>query len=92
MYESTMDGLVHLYPRLAVGGYLIVDDYGCHPGCQQAGLDYRAAWNIEEPISSIDLTGVYWKRTWRPDGKIAGPRRTAGRHSCYARATRRELP
>ena len=28
LYESTMDGLVHLYPRLSTGGYLIIDDFG----------------------------------------------------------------
>ena len=28
LYESTMDGLLNLYPQLSVGGYLIVDDYG----------------------------------------------------------------
>ncbi len=26
LYESTMDGLTNLYPKLSVGGYLIVDD------------------------------------------------------------------
>ena len=27
MYESTMEALVHLYPKLSRGGYSIVDDY-----------------------------------------------------------------
>ena len=62
-YESTMDGLVHLYPKLSVGGYLIVDDYGCVPACRQAVHDYRDAQGITDEICSVDWTGVYWQRT-----------------------------
>lgn len=62
-YESTMDGLVNLYPKLSVGGYLIIDDYGCVPACRQAVHDYRGAHGITEEITSIDWTGVYWQRT-----------------------------
>src|SRR3954470_13125259 len=36
MYESTMDGLVHLYPKLARGGWCIVDDYGAIAACRAA--------------------------------------------------------
>ena len=63
MYESTMDGLTHLYPKLSIGGYLIVDDYGCIPACKQAVIDYRRTNNITEEIREIDWTGVYWQRT-----------------------------
>ena len=62
MYESTMDGLRHLYPKLSVGGYLIVDDFGAVPACKAAVEDYRAEHGIAEPIRQIDWTGVYWKR------------------------------
>ena len=62
MYESTMDGLVNLYPKLSVGGYVIVDDWGAIPACKQAVLDYRKQHNITEEIKEIDWTGVYWKR------------------------------
>jgi hypothetical protein len=61
MYESTMDALVNLYPRLSVGGFLIVDDYGFDP-CRQAVADYRDANGIHEPIESIDWLGAYWRR------------------------------
>jgi hypothetical protein len=63
MYESTMDGLINLYPKLSVGGYLIVDDYGAVPACRQAVHDYRDKHGIEDEIKSIDWTGVYWQRT-----------------------------
>lgn len=62
MYGSTMDALRPLYPKLSVGGYLIVDDYGIVPGCKQAVDEYRAEFGITEPIVDIDGWGVYWRR------------------------------
>lgn len=62
LYESTMDALKHLYPKLSVGGYLLVDDYGGIPACKKAVEDYRAANGIDEEIVSVDWTGVYWQR------------------------------
>ena len=62
MYESTMDGLTHLYPKLSPGGYLIVDDYGPVPACRQAVEDYRQAHRITEPIQQIDWGSVFWQR------------------------------
>jgi O-methyltransferase len=41
-YESTRHELEHLYPRLAVGGVLIVDDYGQYAGARQAVDEYFA--------------------------------------------------
>jgi hypothetical protein len=63
LYESTMDALTALYPRLAIGGYVIVDDYTDIPACRQAVTDYRRRSGISEPIVEIDWTGVYWKKT-----------------------------
>ncbi|MBI4469213.1 MAG: class I SAM-dependent methyltransferase [Acidobacteria bacterium] len=63
MYESTMDALVGLYPKLSPGGYLIVDDYGAVPACRQAVEDYRRAHGIVDHIQTIDWTGVYWTRS-----------------------------
>jgi hypothetical protein len=62
LYESTMDSLVHLYPKLAPGGYVIVDDYGSTPPSAKAVADYRAKHGIDEPIVTIDWTGVYWRK------------------------------
>lgn len=63
MYESTMDALVNLYPKLSRGGYVIVDDYGCYASCRQAIHDYRDANGITDEIHEIDWTGVYWQRS-----------------------------
>lgn len=62
MYESTIVALEALYPKLATGGYLIVDDYGAVRGCRQAVEDYRREHRIVEPLLKIDWTGVYWQR------------------------------
>lgn len=62
MYESTMDALAALYPKLSVGGYVIVDDYALAP-CRKAVEDYRAAAGITDEIRQIDWTGVYWRRS-----------------------------
>jgi O-methyltransferase len=61
MYESTMDALSALYPKLSKGGYLIVDDYEL-PGCKQAVEDYRESNRIKDPILSVDGSAVYWQR------------------------------
>ena len=62
MYESTMDGLTNLYPKLSPGGYLIVDDYGAVPACAKAVSDYRAVHGVTEPIQQIDWVGVFWRK------------------------------
>jgi len=62
MYESTMDTLANLYPKLSKGGYVIVDDYGAIPACSQAVNDYRSANGISEEIRDIDWTGVFWQK------------------------------
>ena len=62
MYESTMDAIVPLYPKLSPGGFVIVDDYGAVPACKRATDDYRAKNGIDTPIQTIDWTGVYWRK------------------------------
>lgn len=60
MYESTMDALTALYPKLSSGGYLIADDYAL-PGCKQAIHDYRKAEGITHEILPIHGSAVYWQ-------------------------------
>lgn len=62
MYGSTMDALVHLYPKLSPGGFVIVDDWGAIPACKQAVLDYRNMNNIDESIRIVDWAGIYWQK------------------------------
>ncbi len=62
LYQSTIEALTNLYPKLAPGGYVIVDDYNDIPACRQAVTDYRDAQGISSPIMQIDWTGIYWRR------------------------------
>jgi hypothetical protein len=62
MYESTMDGLVNLYPKLANGGYVIIDDYHTFPFCKAAVNDYCKLNNLSPSIIEIDGMGVFWRK------------------------------
>lgn len=61
LYESTMDALTNLYPKLSVGGYAIVDDYFL-PQCRKAIHDYRNSNGITDEIIPIDTQSVFWQR------------------------------
>jgi hypothetical protein len=61
MYESTMDAITNLYPRLSPGGFCIIDDYMI-PSCRKAVHDYRETNGIKEPIRPIDSWSVFWRR------------------------------
>jgi hypothetical protein len=63
LYESTWDALVALEPKLAVGGFVIVDDYGSFSQCADAINDYRRERGIDDPIEVIDAGGVYWRKS-----------------------------
>lgn len=56
-YESTRAEMDHLYPRLATGGVLIVDDYGHWEGARRAVEEHFAAHGSPLLLSRIDYTG-----------------------------------
>ena len=62
LYDSTYDALQALYPKLSVGGYTIVDDYGTFVECRQAVHDYLEAINTEVSIQHIDDEAVFWQK------------------------------
>jgi O-methyltransferase len=61
LYESTIQALDALYPRLSPGGFCIIDDYVV-PACRQAVSDYRTEHGITAEIVDIDGTGVLWRK------------------------------
>lgn len=63
LYESTMDALVNLYPKLSPGGYAIIDDYFNAPPCRQAVDDFRRRNGINDEIVTIDWSGAFWQKT-----------------------------
>jgi Macrocin-O-methyltransferase (TylF) len=61
LYGSNIEVLEALYPKVSLGGYVIIDDYGNIPQCRQAIDDYRAAHDITAPLNRIDWAGVWWQ-------------------------------
>jgi O-methyltransferase len=61
LYESTIQALDGLYPRLSPGGFCIIDDYQL-PYCRQAVADYRDKHGITSEIVDIDGSGVLWRK------------------------------
>jgi O-methyltransferase len=64
LYESTIQALESLYPRLAAGGYCIIDDYGVIDSCKAAVTDYRRAHGISDEIIDIDGAGYFWRKSF----------------------------
>jgi O-methyltransferase len=61
LYQSTMDVLRALEPKVSAGGFVIVDDYHGWIPCRQAVDDYRAEGAIAAPIETVDWTAVWWR-------------------------------
>lgn len=62
-YESTHHELVHLYPRLSMGGVLLLDDYGHWRGARQAADEYFNEAGHFPLLNRIDYTGRIAIRT-----------------------------
>lgn len=56
-YESTRHELIHLFPRLSVGGVIIIDDYGYWKGARLATDEYIYQNNVRILLNRIDETG-----------------------------------
>ena len=62
LYESTMDGLQHLYHKLSVGGYTIINDSHGTRDCIIAVDEFRAARNITEDMHRVNGEAVFWQK------------------------------
>lgn len=56
-YESTRHELQHLWPLLAPGGVLIVDDYGHYQGARKAVDEFFAGLASQPLLHRVDYTG-----------------------------------
>jgi O-methyltransferase len=56
-YRSTLHELTQLWPRLAQGGVLIIDDYGYWDGARRAVDEFFGAMGAPPMLSRIDSTG-----------------------------------
>src|SRR5882672_3670580 len=55
-YDSTRHELEHLFPRLAQGGVVIIDDYGHWQGARRATDEFLAEHQIRLLLNRIDYT------------------------------------
>jgi len=62
LYESTIIALDSLYPKLAIGGFVIIDDFNAFQFCKKAVLDYRLANDINENMIEIDKEAIFWRK------------------------------
>lgn len=65
-YKATKLTLEALYGGLAIGGYLISDDYAFLPACRRAIDEFRVEHAIAEPMEQIDYNGVRWRKQEQP--------------------------
>jgi O-methyltransferase len=65
-YESTRHELVYLFPRLSIGGALIIDDYGYWEGARKAVDEYIEENQISVLLNRIDDTGRIAVKTAAP--------------------------
>ena len=61
MYESTIQALESLYPKVIPGGFVIIDDYAIRM-CRQAVDDYRNENQIHDEVIMIDDKSAYWRK------------------------------
>ena len=61
-YESTKVCLDNLYDNVIIGGYVVLDDYGCWDGAKKALDEFFAERKINPELIKIDDTGVYFKK------------------------------
>jgi O-methyltransferase len=62
LYESTIQVLEALYPKVSPGGFVIVDDYQNIAGTRQAVDDYRLQNGIMAEIHPVDWCAVWWRK------------------------------
>ena len=62
MYQSTVDVLYHLYTRVAVGGYVVIDDWEGFPA-RDACLDFFYHHQMSPKLIKIDNLAIYWQKT-----------------------------
>lgn len=85
-YEATRAALEELYGHLAVGGYVIVGDYGL-TDARRAVDEFRSQLGVDDPIERVDWASAAWRKL-QPD-HAARPRvarASPGRHAPLAPA------
>ena len=68
LFSSTSDILYNLYDRVAIGGFIVVDDYGIEQ-CADAVDSFRNIHGITDALTQIDShsKAVYWRKSAHVD-------------------------
>jgi O-methyltransferase len=61
LYESTIQALDALFPKLSRGGFAIIDDYNAVPACRAAVDEYRESNGVHDELVEIDWSAVFWR-------------------------------
>jgi O-methyltransferase len=91
-HDATRRSLEALYPSLAAGGYLIVDDYLQIDPCREAVDEFRHEHGITEPIEPIDWSGARWRKESEPMRSGEQPARGQIAHGAPPRPVARKPP
>jgi len=59
-YESTKYCLDNMYDNVIIGGYIILDDYGCWEGAKRALDEFFIERKISPDLVKIDCAGIYF--------------------------------
>jgi O-methyltransferase len=62
-YESVRLTLETFEPKVAPGGYVVIDDYGHWEGAKEATHEYRSSAGVDAPLVEVDYTAAYWRKT-----------------------------
>jgi len=62
MYESTSDILYNLYPKVVVGGFVIIDDWAIG-NARKAVKDFWLTHGVAEQVIPVDKACAYFRKT-----------------------------
>jgi O-methyltransferase len=71
-YDSTMECLTVLYPHVAEGGLIIIDDYFAWEGCSKAVHDFLSAGKRLERIRESFEGVAYMVKASMPEANLSG--------------------
>ncbi|GAA1277241.1 TylF/MycF family methyltransferase [Sphaerisporangium rubeum] len=66
LYGSTYEALRVLYPKVSLGGYVIVDDYHAIEECRAAVRDYLLSVHQKVTPERVDYSAAFWRKTEEP--------------------------
>ncbi len=68
IYQSTVDVLYHLYDKVSIGGYVIIDDFYGFPA-RGAVEDFVSAHSLSKEVVfvKIDQFSIYWEKKSNPE-------------------------